>query len=84
MAAGAVLSGHPFPAGTSVPCYPIAKCEPYKDQKRVPPLTATETETVASDSTLTYDALTAYTGYYAVASVGGVVRYVAFHSGADA
>lgn len=68
-----------FPAGTSVSCYPIGQCEPYKEQQRVPPLTATATETVASTSVLTYTGIDAGS-YYAVGSIEGVVRYHAFRA----
>ncbi len=66
-----------FPAGTSVSCYPAAQCEPYKEQHRVPPLTATDTQSVGSDSVLSFTGLTAGT-YYAVGTVEGTVRFHSF------
>lgn len=68
-----------FPAGTEVKCYPIAQSEPYKEQRRVPPLTATDTQTVGTDSVLSYTGIDAGT-YYAVGTIEGVVRYHAFRA----
>lgn len=70
---------HPgvFPAGTVVGAYLRTK-EPWAAENRAPSSAPDETATVQGDGSLTFTALQS-TGYYAIAQVAGVYRYVAFY-----
>lgn len=64
-----------FPAGATVDLYPHGQCDPYKTQGQAPPFAATDSDTVGTDSVVSFTGLTAGL-YYAVATVDNRVQYV--------
>lgn len=72
--------GHPFPAGTTVSCYPDVGQKPNKEPSVVAAVT---TAAVQSNGMLTFTGLTAGVKYYAVALLSGKWTWVAFRTAGE-